>query len=103
MCNVLPWASDRFGVDQFGTWPACRQHMSVRPAAVAAGARIDCGRRVFVSMLITGRCRHESGHLEKPEISARYSLQAVPYYMREKQRQKSLCFFLIFRKKGTYR
>lgn len=54
MCNVLPWASDRFGVDQFGTWPACRQHMSVRPAAVAAGARIDRGRRVFVSMLITG-------------------------------------------------
>ena len=54
MCNVLPWESDRFGVDQFGTWPACRQHMSVRPAAVAAGARIDRGRRVFVSMLITG-------------------------------------------------
>lgn len=99
MRNVLSWSSDRFSRHLSGIRASHRRFCADLPAGLAVFTSADRGGHIPIPMLTGGSDHDEGGRLEKPEIPAGHPVQAVSHYMREKQRQKGLCFFHILRNK----
>ena len=93
----MPRSGDRSRCDLFGDRAAARQPAPVVPAGMAAGAGADRGGCVSVSMLTGGRSCDESRHLEKSEMSAGDTEQAVSYGMSGKAGTFVSAFFHIWR------
>lgn len=102
MRYVLPWSSARAVRPVSWDWSVDWQPCAVLSAALAGRTGSDRGGHIPIPTVTGGSYDDESSCLEKPEISARDPVQAVPHYMSEAEAVFASAFFIFYGRR-TYR